>query len=697
MSTEKPSNLTKEAKALLAKAQKQQVTVTIDPVAEEMEKTEAAAQSGTLGAILKSLKTQNTQQAERMALEIDPRNEATGYGALYRKKNALTPDEIIKKIVGPQGDDLVSQIIQARSNYMAAFGRPLADRFKIGFKFEELNKNIRDREDFDEIQKRLEKVKEVFWNCGYKGLEEDWSPNLSQFLKMITRDGLSYGRFATEFIYVIDQKTGKEKLHSFRASDAGTMYRVIPKREADQSARIEAIRLLSELKNKKIDKERYKKDEYKWVQVIQGNPVQAFSDKEMVVYSLYPTTNVEYNGYPLTPIDQSLNAIITHINITLYNKLYFEHGRASRGMLIVKSDSVDEHTIQRMRLQFHQSINATKNAWRMPVFGIGTDADITWQSIDVSGRDAEFQYLSDNNARVILSAFQMSPDELPGYGHLSKGTNTQSLSESDNEYKMTAARDVGLRPLIFEIQDFLNTHVFPKIDEGLSKMYQITLAGLDAVDAEKESTRLQQDQNLHMTYDEILESVEKDMIGPEMGGKLPLNPQFNEMVSPYLTVGQIKEYFFKHEGASKDPRFNYYRDPFYFQQQQMLLQKAQMAMQNQMMAMQTQMQAAMPQQLEQPGAEGEGQEFGGEEQQGQPPEEGQEQQPEQLMMKEKNKKMGSMYAKLLKANQTNADTLSQMIINRHQELVDKQMDKWADKSKKALDDIIKVVKKDEDK
>lgn len=27
----------------------------------------------------------------------------------------------------------------------------------------------------------------------------------------------------------------------------------------------------------------------------------------------------------------------------------------------------------------------------------------------------EFQYLSDTNARVILSAFQMSPEELPGY------------------------------------------------------------------------------------------------------------------------------------------------------------------------------------------------------------------------------------------------------------------------------------------
>src|ERR1035437_1893386 len=64
----------------------------------------------------------------------------------------------------------------------------------------------------------------------------------------------------------------------------------------------------------------------------------------------------------------------------------------------------------------------------MPVFGIGKEDEITWQAFDTQGgRDQEFQYLSDMNARVILSAFQMSPEELPGYAHLSRGTNNQSL------------------------------------------------------------------------------------------------------------------------------------------------------------------------------------------------------------------------------------------------------------------------------
>jgi hypothetical protein len=50
----------------------------------------------------------------------------------------------------------------------------------------------------------------------------------------------------------------------------------------------------------------------------------------------------------------------------------------------------------------------------------------------------EFQYLSDMNARVILSAFQMSPEELPGYGYLSAARTIRRCRESNNEYKLEA-------------------------------------------------------------------------------------------------------------------------------------------------------------------------------------------------------------------------------------------------------------------
>jgi hypothetical protein len=131
-----------------------------------------------------------------------------------------------------------------------------------------------------------------------------------------------------------------------------------------------------------------------------------------------------------------------------------------------------------IRQQFNASINNVNNAWRMPVFGVGADDEITWQPIDSGGRDMEFQYLSRHERRVILSAFQMSPEELPGWSYLSRGTNNQALSESNNEYQLEAARDVGIRPLLIkQFEDFLNQRILPLIDESLAKLCALKLVG----------------------------------------------------------------------------------------------------------------------------------------------------------------------------------------------------------------------------
>jgi hypothetical protein len=213
----------------------------------------------------------------------------------------------------------------------------------------------------------------------------------------------------------------------------------------------------------------------------------------------------------------------------------------------------------------------------MPVFAVGTGDDITWQPIDSSGsRDMEFQYLTDMNIRIILAAFQMSPEEMGGYAYLSRGTNNQALSESNKEYQLEASRDAGLHPLINQFEDFINEVLFPLIDEPLSKLCRFKLSGLDAETAEKESVRLQQDSPLHMTFNQILRQVEKESVEKSMAGDFPLNVQYGAILDKYLTVGQILEYFMGVVGASKDPALAYMRDPFWFQFQQ-LQQAAQQA------------------------------------------------------------------------------------------------------------------------
>jgi hypothetical protein len=548
----------------------------LEKMQEDMNSSAQAGASPLVKSILNVLNGGKT--IERLAFEQDPtlNNE---YSSLYFTKVRLIPDTMLKRIAIQ--DDLVAAIVNTRSAQLSAFGRPRPDRHSNGFIIEANTGVLDDANDQQklDIEKRIDKIEKMLLTCGEtKGWKDKDKLTFAQFLGMTVRDSIIVGRFAVEVINVLGTD-GKKKFHSFRPIDAGTIYRAAPQKNAAEQVRKQARFLLEQLKNKKLQPEKFENDEYSWVQVIEGKPVQAFTAEECLVHNMYPVTDVMLAGYPLTPIDTMISAVTTHINITTHNKLYFQSGRASRGMLVIKSDDVKEADVAAIRQHFNASINSVNNAWRMPVFGLGAEDEIEWMPIDGQSRDMEFQYLSDSNARVILSAFQMSPEELPGYAHLSRGTNNQALSESNNEYKLEAARDVGIRPLIMQFQDFINANIFPLLDENLAKICTIKLVGLDADTAEKESTRIQQDMPVHLTINDVMDIVEKDPIPKELCGDLLLNPQYLQHLDKYVPVGMILEKLMGIQGASKDPQFAYVRDPFWFQWQEM--QQQAQAMQQQ--------------------------------------------------------------------------------------------------------------------
>jgi intein/homing endonuclease len=155
------------------------------------------------------------------------------------------------------------------------------------------------------------------------------------------------------------------------------------------------------------------------------------------------------------------------------------------------------------------------------------------------------------------------------------------VHNSNQEYKLQAHRDVGIRPLIAQWQDFINQAIFPLIDPQLAKFCSVKLVGLEAETAEKESIRLQQDMPVHMTFNDVLEQVEKDPVPVNVGGTFPLNPQWQAIVDKYVPVGVLLEQFFGIEGASQNPEWNYVRDPYFFQNREFNLQMQMMEQQAQ--------------------------------------------------------------------------------------------------------------------
>lgn len=519
------------------------------------------------------------KNAPRLAFTENPA-PTDNYLGLYKSKRRLLPDEVLKQI--RLQDHLIAAILRARGSMMSLFGHLRKDRFDIGVEMA-IKKEFYELltpEQYEKTMERMKKAERLLLNCGHTwGLEHQDKMTLAQFLDIQTQNGLNFGRFATEMIYdrsVEPDADGNYPFYRFRPVDVATIYRCVRKGEyVGNNLRETAMKMLESITGEKpkIDIRKLKEDQYAWLQVIDGTPRQAFTHKEMLIFNLFPCTDIEMNGYPVSPLDTVVSSVTTHISIDAYKKLYFQNGRATRGMLVIQSDEVDEAVLNNIKLQFNASLNNVSNSFRTPIFGMGKEDKVNWLPFSGEGlRDSDFQFMYDQIARNILSAFSMSPDELPGYGHLSKGTNSQTLSESNNEFKLTAARDTGLRPLVLKLQTFFNEILLPLVDPLLAKICEVKFCGVDAESKEQESTRLQQDMPTFMTYDEVLHKVDKELVGRYMGGKLPFNERFQLLQDKYKSVGEIMNTFLGDAGAAVDPLLRYKRDPFWLQNMQLLAQ-----------------------------------------------------------------------------------------------------------------------------
>lgn len=510
-----------------------------------------------------------SKSVPRLAFAEDPMI-SDNYAGIYKIKRGLLPNNVLKQI--RVQNFLVAAILRARGNATSMMGHIRKDRFDVGIEVDvkpEFKDHI-EPEQMVKIEERINRFLKVLVNCGRTdGLDEEDKMTLPEFLDIQTRNGLTFGQFATEIIY---KDEDCQEFHRFRPVDSGTIYRSVKKGDAAEGVRRSSLKALEYVTGIKIDPSMLEKDAYTWIQVIAGMPKQAFTSKEMIVYNLYPSSDVEHNGYPVTPLDTAMTSVTTHMSIEVYNKLYFQNGRAAKGMLVINSDDIDQSVIEDIKQQFNASINNVTNSFRTPIFGVGTADKVEWMQTTPNKKDGEFEFLFDQTTRNILSSFNMSPDELPGFSHLSKGTNQQGLSEGNNEFKLIAARDTGIRPLILKIQDFLNESLFPLIDQELSQLCNVVLAGFDAETKEQESGRLLRDMPVHYAYDEVMEEVGKEHVGPHMGGDIPFNEHYRQVADAYINVGDFVGHFADSPAAMVDPLLKYKRDQFFFQWLQTLAQ-----------------------------------------------------------------------------------------------------------------------------
>lgn len=517
---------------------------------EPFAQVEAQAGTDSFGETL--MKAMKPDGIGRKGLLFDPFYEQGVFaGGLYRGKTSFMPNHLLKQV--SRKDAIVASIIDVRASQVSSACKKQNTRFDLGFKIKPKDNSV--QIDDEEIRK----IEEFILNCGRaedRAAEDRMT--FDQWGYMVAADFMRYGHTAIELV-----KTNDTSLYAFLPLSAETIYYANKKIDKTLIQGMRDIWKQVAQEGSEVDLDKAAAGEYEYIQMINGKVVEGFTKDELIFERINLESDIDLNGYAVGPLERAIAAVTSHLQIENHQKAFFTHGAASKGVLVIQGD-VAPNTLKALQAQWTQQITGPLNAWRTPILA-GIEG-VQWVPLVSSNRDMEYAAYQDHILRTLFSCFAMDPEEA-GFGYLSKGTEQRSLSESSNEWKITASRDRGLRPVLGRIESIINERVLPELSKEYSEKYHFCFIGLDAETETEEVQRLSQEVALHTTVNEVRDQVERKPL--PFGGDLILNPLLLQTLAANMTKGQFMEVFMGVQGASERPDLQYIPDPFWFQWQQL--------------------------------------------------------------------------------------------------------------------------------
>jgi hypothetical protein len=518
----------------------------------------------------------------RKSLLEDPYYDQFSQHTLFKHKRSRLSNKLLKDM--SIRDWTTSTIIQTRCDTLLSFSRRQVKRFDMGFRVQKKDR----REDVsDKEAEEIQIIEDFIYNCGKKRYTpKDDHMLLGEFLKLTLRDALTFGQVAIEKV-----KNRKGTLQRFRPVPAEQVYHInkkASKQQIDEEIKSAKYNLRPGSDNDPRTKEELNEallKFYKYIQVSYDNRTLAVYGSEDMIFKLFnPQNFADGNGYCYSPVELATINITNHLNVENYNAKFFTHGYAARGLLHLKG-TVTQSQLIAFRRQFHNTIAGVQNSWRTPIIA-GMD-DVQWVPMSGSAREMEYISFNDHILRSLCAQFQIDPEEI-GLGYLSSPSGKTPLQQANNEYKIAASKERGLRPILMFFEDMINQEILPIMDPILATKYEFKFEGYTDETPLTEVNQMQADMTVHATMNELLKQVRKNRLDTP-AADLPMNQAFWALVEKNYTRGEIREIFFGDKGASKRKELSYISgDPAYLAWQQLILTIDQQKMQNNMMKMQAQ-------------------------------------------------------------------------------------------------------------
>lgn len=495
-----------------------------------LKKMVAAAEAG-LDSYIEKARTapanaseEDEDYRERKSIVDFSYTEQDQYG--YKEKAGMCGFGVLKNMA--RKDSVITAIISTKQAQIAPFTKEQKDPYSPGWDIVPLETaDVDDEEklrlsdpslsdeETDQVQheintkiaalKKKQKkdrdlIKDFVKNCGMAMDETDTSHKrwtFGKFVAAIVEDRYTYYYSAIELIPTRDGT----KLHHFYPVSAGTI-KFVSTQSAERQQQlfkdIIAARETAAVGNPNGFKKGFDaKKPFKYVQVVRGQKVAAFTEDELIFEPASPTTDPEDNGYAMGELEKLIMIITAHLYAEAHNRNFFTQGLGTKGILHIKGDNISRGQLEAFKRQWFNQVVNTRNAFRPPIIGMAED--VKWVELAQSNKDMEFDNWMNYLIKISCAVFQIDPAEINF--DISKGS-TSTLQEANNEEKLKASKDKGLRPLLDYVENIMNNHILAYWDKDLAKKYKFQFVGFDAESRQGQQDRLQKETSVWKTLNE---------------------------------------------------------------------------------------------------------------------------------------------------------------------------------------------------
>ena len=375
----------------------------------------------------KAIQSARESAAAPEAVFHDPMSMFTGHDFMTRFSQSgagrLGFNELRRMALNP----IIASIVGTRINQMAAFCKPQASPYDVGYRIVPFDKSVPGNE---------EKMKEIstwIYTVGAPTFGEDL---LETFCRKFMRDSLVLDQGCAEIIFQ------RDKLPAYMVVvDAATIRRL--------KASLEYF----------VPNE----DTPFYAQVLQDRVVAEFTQKQLIYGVRNATTSIYNAGYGLPELEVLIRVVSTILNAERFNAGLLTQGGTAKGVMVIKGDA-NKDQVDKFRRDFREAIRNASTYWRPPVLHIGKDGEVDWVTLDRSNRDIEYAKLLEFLIKQATAIYQMDPSEI-NWTISSAGATTTFESSSSEKQKSSQKR--GLQPLLTFFSNQLNTHVISRFDPTL--------------------------------------------------------------------------------------------------------------------------------------------------------------------------------------------------------------------------------------